>query len=197
MNESEKIISEQEQIPANAPRDNSSAYQSNIKNSKKPFQLIAAFLLGALTCAVITGVYNFAIVEMRSEASRQAEFTSKSENQTQLPVEQGPTAVTDEDLAKFVNPQDCTSKQEYLNLKLSRSLMQIVTINLYDGMVIKNSASSGPVKWSTLPIVLDYQCKTIKITDLEIGDRVNVYTAADANNSELKLDIKMIQKANK
>ena len=185
-------------IPQNPPEDIALVPK---KKSSRAFRFILPFLLGAITYAVIAGAYNF-INNQNKAADADTSIPSAQYIQNQAAVQQQAQAaakISDNDLAKYANPDDCTKQQEYSNLKVVLSLMQITSINLYDGMQLKSLTTSGIIaKWNSLPKVLDYQCKEIKITDLNISDRVNVYSPkTNLVYGDAIADIQVIQKANK
>lgn len=158
--------------------------------SRHRISSIIVFVLGMLTFGIIVFLYN-------SYFTPQYEPTQKLATQQAQPVVEKESAITDEDLAKFVDPLDCTKEPAYANMKMSRTLSAIISIDLYDGMLLQGGGVGGAVKWKTLPAVLDYKCKEIKITDLDIGDRVNTYVRSTATPAESSTDVKVIQKANK
>lgn len=157
---------------------------------KKPhsfFKLTAAFLLGALVYAVVAGAYSI--------SHRQAGDDQTTTTQQATPVTPN-TSVSQDDLKKYVTPLDCTTKSSYTNLTSLVSLGDIQMINLYDGITVQNSTGGGTYQWKTLPNVVDYKCNVIKITDIEKGDRVNIYVnKTDTYTASVK-NIQLIQKAN-
>lgn len=173
------------------------AAQPHAKKSRRAFGLLLAFLLGALTYAAVTGVYNFMHVETGNQAMREAAVENRQVVQNEPKIAEKPTSVDAEDLAKYVVSTDCTTMQGFSNIKISQSLTKVMEIDLYDGMQVFNSTLGGRARWQVLPKVVDPACKTIKITDIVVGDRVNLYIPATATKDEILSNIVLIQKATK
>ena len=161
------------------------------KRSHSFFRLTMAFLLGALVYAGTVGVYN--LMHPKEESNG---ITVISQPATSPALAPQKTSVSEEDLKKYVTPIDCTTIATYAKLSTLTSLAAVQSISLYDGIRAQTGTTSGVYQWKTLPIVVDYKCKEIKITDIATGDRVNFYTDKDAISSAAIKDIKVVQKAN-
>ena len=168
---------------------------SKPNKSRGPFKLVIAFLLGAVVYATIAGAYNLINRQVEEDANTfvaqpqaprinndEAEYVNKT--------------VSENDLKVYVDPVDCTANAAYARYTSLVSLGQLISIDIYDGITIKSVYTTSTKLWKTLPIILDYQCNVIKISDLEKGDRVNVFYDKSVTESQGSSDVKVIQKAN-
>ena len=166
------------------------------KRSRSFFKLVLAFLLGAMVYAIISGVY--LLLHQQNEEDTK---TVSTQTQQVVPSEQDSlleekTKVSEDDLSKYVTAVDCTSLAPYAELSSLVNLGRVTSIDLYDGVTTVSGNTTQPSQWKSLPTVVDHECKVIKISDIEKGDRVNLYVSKSASKSEAVRDVKMVQKAN-
>lgn len=87
------------------------------------------------------------------------------------------TKVTDEDLKNYVEPKDCRTLSQYSTLSLTVSKQAMKSINIKAGSIETGSELGTWYNyWEKLPTVVDANCNEIKITDIQAGDVLNVYT---------------------
>ncbi len=167
------------------------------KKKRSTLAITTAFMAGALTYALAAGAYNFYFQNQENELLR-AQADAKSQTvQSQSPLGAVPeeqTKISENEVAESVETANCITKPEYSELVLRGSKMKIVTIDLYDGLQVSSATLSGAARWSVTPKVTNFKCEVIKITELEVGDRVNVYVSKTSSGM---LDTKMLQKATK
>ena len=164
------------------------------KRSRSFFKLVLAFLLGAMVYAVISGVY--LLLNRQVEDDTKSPATQQVVQREADPVPNESPKVSENDLSKYVEPVDCTSIAAYSGLSNLVNLGKVTLIDLYDGITTVSGNTTQPSQWKALPTVVDYQCNVIKISDIEKGDRVNLYSSKTATKAEAVKDVKLIQKAN-
>jgi len=166
-----------------------------VKKKRSTLAITAAFMAGALMYAIAAGAYNFYFQTQDNELLKlkaQNESQVVTKTQTQPLTEQ--TKISEEEVAKSVETTDCLAKPEYSELVLKGIKMKIASIDLYDGLQVTSATTGGAVRWTSTPKVTNYKCEVIKISDLKVGDRVNVFVSKTSSGM---LDTRMLQKATK
>ncbi len=190
--------SEETQSPTSTQVNQQKPNLNTNHKRKMPFIFVMVFLAGAVAYATVAGVHqliNGGTLNQEEEIASQTAVTP-SEPKNSLQSEE-PQTVNEEELAKYVDPKDCTETEKYSDLKRYSTLLRVDSISVYDGLVVKGSSYGGPMHWDVLPDVVDYECKEIKLTDITLGDRVNVYTNADALPAVAVKEVQVVQKVNK
>ncbi len=199
-------MEENQTQPVQTPPVNPTPSVAPVETPKKPAnkasvpRLLIAFLLGATAYALGAGIYNISNRQAIEDSMRSAEQELQQGNNPVAGIPQAQEvekeeSISSDDLKKFVNPADCSTKSEYADLGILYSLGEVRAINLYDGVTIRLGNSMPQAKWKSLPVVVDYKCDIIKITDIKIDDRINVYTAKTTLPKDAISNVRLLQKA--
>lgn len=164
-------------------------------NKQKYFYIrkeIIIFLLGILTGIVVTALYALAMEEIKKRPT----ITANKPAPTVTPVPKEKLKVSEDELNNYVDAKDCSTLSEFSSLSMTLGRLTMKTISLDESLIAAGrEGTTNYIRWKTLPAVVDYNCKPIKLSDIEAGDTLNIYSSR--GTTDYSSDTRLIQKANK
>lgn len=159
---------------------------------------VVLFLLGVLAGIILMGAYTIVVEELKHPKPNYDYYTNR---QTTPQKPDGEEQISEADLEKYVDAKDCSTLPAYSSYEISLSRLKMKTISLDASLITAGKeAGTNYIRWTTLPKVLDYECKELKLSDIKAGDIINVYTLRKSlgnTDSDYASDTKMVQRANK
>jgi hypothetical protein len=170
-------------------------HPGGLKQANPTKKIMIAFVAGVVFSATVIGVILLATgkVSLGKKATVTPNSSQTNNSGSQLP---GKEKVTEEELLNYKEPKDCTTLNTYAIYKLSISRKIMKSIDL-EGSVLTlgDSSTTQYSRWTKLPKVVDSDCSDLKITDIEAGDILNIYTDKFTPTGQ-SANTQLIQKVN-